>query len=107
VLMLHRYRFAVDKWGYELLGGLVEEGRSRRRRPSVRPRRRAAGRHQRRPRRRTSHRHLKSSDCEQATASPPATTTSSSWRSKIYPAAPPHDASAPTAPTSESMLFST
>lgn len=26
VLMLHRYRFAVDRWGYELLGGLVEEG---------------------------------------------------------------------------------
>jgi len=26
VLMLHRYRFAVDKWGYELLGGLVENG---------------------------------------------------------------------------------
>jgi 8-oxo-dGTP pyrophosphatase MutT (NUDIX family) len=26
VLMLHRYRFAVDQWGYELLGGLVEAG---------------------------------------------------------------------------------
>jgi len=26
VLMLHRYRFAVDQWGYELLGGLIEEG---------------------------------------------------------------------------------
>ena len=26
VLMLHRYRFAVDQWGYELLGGLVEDG---------------------------------------------------------------------------------
>lgn len=26
VLMLYRYRFAVDKWGYELLGGLVEDG---------------------------------------------------------------------------------
>jgi 8-oxo-dGTP pyrophosphatase MutT (NUDIX family) len=26
VLTLHRYRFAVDQWGYELLGGLVEEG---------------------------------------------------------------------------------
>ena len=26
VLMLHRYRFAVDRWGYELLGGLVEDG---------------------------------------------------------------------------------
>jgi ADP-ribose pyrophosphatase len=26
VLMLHRYRFAVDQWGYELLGGLVEQG---------------------------------------------------------------------------------
>lgn len=26
VLMLHRYRFAIDKWGYELLGGIVEEG---------------------------------------------------------------------------------
>lgn len=26
VLMLHRYRFVVDHWGYELLGGLVEEG---------------------------------------------------------------------------------
>jgi 8-oxo-dGTP pyrophosphatase MutT (NUDIX family) len=26
VLMLHRYRFVVDQWGYELLGGLVEEG---------------------------------------------------------------------------------
>lgn len=25
VLMLHRYRFAVDQWGYELLGGLVED----------------------------------------------------------------------------------
>jgi 8-oxo-dGTP pyrophosphatase MutT (NUDIX family) len=24
VLTLHRYRFAVDQWGYELLGGLVE-----------------------------------------------------------------------------------
>jgi ADP-ribose pyrophosphatase len=26
VLMLHRYRFAIDQWGYELLGGLVEDG---------------------------------------------------------------------------------
>lgn len=26
VLMLYRYRFAVDRWGYELLGGLVEDG---------------------------------------------------------------------------------
>lgn len=26
VLTLWRYRFAVDKWGYELVGGLVEEG---------------------------------------------------------------------------------
>jgi 8-oxo-dGTP pyrophosphatase MutT (NUDIX family) len=26
VLLLHRYRFAVDQWGYELLGGLVEDG---------------------------------------------------------------------------------
>ena len=26
VLMLHRYRFPTDQWGYELLGGLVEEG---------------------------------------------------------------------------------
>jgi 8-oxo-dGTP pyrophosphatase MutT (NUDIX family) len=26
VLMLHRYRFAIDKWGYELLGGIVEHG---------------------------------------------------------------------------------
>jgi ADP-ribose pyrophosphatase len=26
VLMLHRYRFAIDKWGYELLGGIVESG---------------------------------------------------------------------------------
>ena len=26
VLMLWRYRFATDQWGYELLGGLVEEG---------------------------------------------------------------------------------
>jgi ADP-ribose pyrophosphatase len=26
VLMLHRYRFAIDKWGYELLGGIVEDG---------------------------------------------------------------------------------
>jgi 8-oxo-dGTP pyrophosphatase MutT (NUDIX family) len=26
VLMLYRYRFAVDQWGYELLGGLVEDG---------------------------------------------------------------------------------
>jgi ADP-ribose pyrophosphatase len=25
VLMLHRYRFAVEQWGYELLGGLVEQ----------------------------------------------------------------------------------
>lgn len=25
-LMLWRYRFAIDQWGYELLGGLVEEG---------------------------------------------------------------------------------
>lgn len=25
-LMLWRYRFATDQWGYELLGGLVEEG---------------------------------------------------------------------------------
>lgn len=26
VLTLWRYRFAIDKWGYELLGGIVEEG---------------------------------------------------------------------------------
>jgi 8-oxo-dGTP pyrophosphatase MutT (NUDIX family) len=26
VLMLWRYRFAVDQWGYELLGGIVEPG---------------------------------------------------------------------------------
>jgi 8-oxo-dGTP pyrophosphatase MutT (NUDIX family) len=26
VLMLHRYRFPTNQWGYELLGGLVEEG---------------------------------------------------------------------------------
>ena len=26
MLMLWRYRFAVDRWGYELLGGLVEPG---------------------------------------------------------------------------------
>lgn len=26
VLMLWRYRFATDQWGYELLGGLVEDG---------------------------------------------------------------------------------
>jgi 8-oxo-dGTP pyrophosphatase MutT (NUDIX family) len=26
ILMLYRYRFAVDQWGYELLGGLVEDG---------------------------------------------------------------------------------
>jgi 8-oxo-dGTP pyrophosphatase MutT (NUDIX family) len=26
VLMLRRYRFAVDEWGYELLDGLVEDG---------------------------------------------------------------------------------
>jgi 8-oxo-dGTP pyrophosphatase MutT (NUDIX family) len=26
VLMLWRYRFATDDWGYELVGGLVEEG---------------------------------------------------------------------------------
>jgi hypothetical protein len=26
VLMLYRHRFAVDQWGYELLGGLVEDG---------------------------------------------------------------------------------
>ena len=26
VLMLYRHRFAVDQWGYELLGGLVEQG---------------------------------------------------------------------------------
>src|ERR1043165_4717625 len=26
LLMLWRYRFATDQWGYELLGGLVEEG---------------------------------------------------------------------------------
>jgi ADP-ribose pyrophosphatase len=25
-LMLWRYRFATEQWGYELLGGLVEEG---------------------------------------------------------------------------------
>lgn len=25
-LMLYRYRFATDDWGYELVGGLVEEG---------------------------------------------------------------------------------
>jgi 8-oxo-dGTP pyrophosphatase MutT (NUDIX family) len=24
--MLWRYRFAIDRWGYELLGGLVEDG---------------------------------------------------------------------------------
>jgi 8-oxo-dGTP pyrophosphatase MutT (NUDIX family) len=28
VLMLRRHRFAVDEWGYELLGGLVEPGES-------------------------------------------------------------------------------
>jgi 8-oxo-dGTP pyrophosphatase MutT (NUDIX family) len=26
ILMLWRHRFAVDRWGYELLGGLVEPG---------------------------------------------------------------------------------
>ncbi len=26
VLMLWRYRFATDEWGYELLGGLVDDG---------------------------------------------------------------------------------
>ncbi|WP_232237539.1 MULTISPECIES: NUDIX hydrolase [Actinoalloteichus] len=26
VLTLWRYRFAIDQWGYELIGGLVEEG---------------------------------------------------------------------------------
>lgn len=26
VLMLWRYRFATDQWGYELLGGLVDDG---------------------------------------------------------------------------------
>jgi ADP-ribose pyrophosphatase len=26
VLMLSRYRFATEQWGYELLGGLVDEG---------------------------------------------------------------------------------
>ncbi len=26
VLMLHRHRFAIDAWGYELLGGIVEHG---------------------------------------------------------------------------------
>jgi len=26
VLMLWRYRFPTDQWGYELLGGLVEDG---------------------------------------------------------------------------------
>ncbi|WP_433560199.1 hypothetical protein ACQPWY_26375 [Pseudonocardia xinjiangensis] len=26
--MLRRHRFAVDEWGYELLGGLVEPGES-------------------------------------------------------------------------------
>lgn len=26
VLMIWRYRFATDQWGYELIGGLVEEG---------------------------------------------------------------------------------
>jgi ADP-ribose pyrophosphatase len=26
VLMLWRYRFATDQWGYELLGGIVDEG---------------------------------------------------------------------------------
>lgn len=26
VLMLWRYRFATDPWGYELLGGLMAEG---------------------------------------------------------------------------------
>jgi 8-oxo-dGTP pyrophosphatase MutT (NUDIX family) len=25
--MLWQYRFATDQWGYELLGGLVEEGK--------------------------------------------------------------------------------
>jgi hypothetical protein len=37
VLMSWRYRFATDQWGYELLGGLVDEARSRRRRPPGRP----------------------------------------------------------------------
>lgn len=27
VLMLWQYRFAADQWGYELPGGLVEEGK--------------------------------------------------------------------------------
>jgi 8-oxo-dGTP pyrophosphatase MutT (NUDIX family) len=26
MLMLHRYRFAIDEWGYEFLGGLVDDG---------------------------------------------------------------------------------
>ncbi len=26
VLMLWRYRFATEQWGYELLGGLVDDG---------------------------------------------------------------------------------
>jgi ADP-ribose pyrophosphatase len=26
VLMLWRYRFAIEQWGYELLGGLVDDG---------------------------------------------------------------------------------
>jgi len=28
VLMLHRYRFAVDQWGYELLGGWSKTART-------------------------------------------------------------------------------
>ena len=30
VLMLRQYRFTMDQWGYELLGGLVEEGKKHR-----------------------------------------------------------------------------
>jgi hypothetical protein len=29
VLMLWRYRFATDQWGFELLGGLVDKGEDR------------------------------------------------------------------------------
>ena len=36
VLMLWRYRFATDQWGYELLGGLVEEGEDPAQRPAKR-----------------------------------------------------------------------
>ncbi len=43
VLMLWRYRFVTQQWGYELLGGLVDEGEDAALRQLGKQRRRAGG----------------------------------------------------------------